>query len=154
MAYPVTLPGFEGQEIVVEPAGFFSGPKLLVNGQPAPKGKGRGEMIIRRNDGKDVIVSFRSNFLDVPALMVDDKPLNLVEPLKWYEWIWNGFPIVMIFFGGALGGMLGVLAMSFNLKMFRSSENAVLKYALTGAIGLGAFMLYFLLAVLFTSIIQ
>jgi hypothetical protein len=154
MAYPVTLPGFEGQEIVVEPAGFFSGPKLLVDGQPAPKGKGRGEMLIRRNDGKDVIVSFRSNFLDVPALMVDGKPLNLVEPLKWHEWVWNGFPIVMIFFGGALGGMLGVLAMSFNLKVFRSSENTVLKYALTGAIGLGAFALYFLLAVLFASLIQ
>jgi len=154
MSYPVTLPGFEGKEIVVEPAGFFSGPKLMVNGQPAPKGKGRGEMLIRRNDGKDVIVSFRSNFLDIPTLMVDGKPLNLVEPLKWYEWVWNGFPIVMIFFGGALGGMLGVLAMSFNLKVFRSSENAVLKYVLTGAIGLGAFALYFLLAVLFASIIQ
>lgn len=146
MSYPVRLPGFEGQEIVVEPAGFFAGPRLLVNGQPAQKGKGRGEMIVRRNDGKDVVFTFRNNFLDVPGLLVDGKPLDLVEPLKWYEWAWNGLPLVMIFFGGALGGMLGVLAMSFNIKMFRSSQSTLLKYILTGAIGVGAFIVYFIIA--------
>ena len=150
MGYPVKLPGFEGQEIVVEPAGFFSGPKLLVNGQPAPKGQGRGEMLIRRNDGKDVACAFRNNFLDVPVLVVEGKPLNLVEPLKWYEWTWNGLPIVMIF-GGALGGLLGVLAITLNLKVFRSAQNAVMKYILTGAISAGAFVLYFILALLFAS---
>ena len=153
MSYPVKLPGFEGQELVVEPAGLFSGPKLLVNGQPAPKGKGRGEMFIRRNDGKDVPVVFRNNFLDVPALMVEGKPLDLVEPLKWYEWVWNALPIVMIFFGGALGGLIGALAVTFNLKVFRSSKNVMLKYLFTGAIGLGAFALYFVLKQTFISLL-
>ena len=152
MGYPVTLPGFEGQEIVVEPAGLFSGPRLMVNGQPAPKGQARAEMLVRRNDGKDVAFTFRNNFLDVPALMVDGMPLNLVEPLKWYEWIWNGLPMVMIFLGGALGGFIGVLAMTFNLKIFRSSPHPVLKYLLTGAMGVGAFVLYFILALLFASL--
>ena len=154
MGYPVKLPGFEGQEIVVEPAGFFSGPKLLVNGQPAPKGQGRGEMLIRRNDGKDVHVAFRNNFLDVPALMVDGKPLDLVEPLKWYEWLWNGLPIVMVFMGGALGALFGVLAVTFNVKIFRSSQNPRMKDLLTGAIGAGAFILYHIAATLFTMLIS
>lgn len=154
MGYPVKLPGFEGQELVVEPAGFFSGPKLTVNGQPAPKGKGRGEMLIRRNDGKDVPVVFRNNFLDVPALMVEGKPLDLVEPLKWYEWVWNALPIVMIFFGGALGGLIGALAVTFNLKIFRSLQNPLMKYVLTGALGVGAFILYLFAATLFTTLIS
>ena len=154
MSYPVKLPGFEGQEIVVEPAGFFSGPRLLVNGQPAPKGKERGEMLVRRNDGKDVVFSFRSNFLDVPALVVDGKPYELVVPLKWYEWAWNALPIMLIFTGGAPGALIGILAMSFNLKVFRSSENALLKYLLTGAVGVGAFVVYFVLAILIRMLAQ
>ena len=154
MSYPVKLPGFEGQEIVVEPAGFFSGPRLLVNGQPAPKGKGRGEMLVRRNDGKDVVFSFRNNFLDVPALVVDGKPYELVVPLKWYEWAWNALPILLIFTGGALGALIGILAMSFNLKVFRSSENALLKYLLTGVVGVGAFVVYFVLAIFISMLAQ
>ena len=153
MSYPVKLQGFEGQELVVEPAGLFSGPKLLVTGQPAPKGQGRGEMLIRRNDGKDVPVVFRNNFLDIPALMVEGKSLDLVEPLKWYEWVWNALPILMIFFGGALGGLIGALAVTLNIKVFRSSENGLLKYLLTGALGVGAFVLYFALKKIFTSLL-
>jgi hypothetical protein len=154
MSYPVKLPGFEDREIVVEPAGFFSGPKLLVDGQPAPKGRGRGEMLVRRSDGKDVVFSFRSNFLDVPALMIDGKPLNLVEPLKWYEWVWNGLPLVLIVTGGALGGAIGVIAMSFNIKIFRSSQSAVLKYAVTAAVGAAAFVVYRVLALILAMLIQ
>lgn len=154
MSYPVHLPGFEGQEIVVEAAGFFSGPRLLVNGQPAPKGKGRGEMLVRRNDGKDVTFSFRNNFLDVPSLMVDGKPLDLVEPLKWYEWIWNGLPVILVFMGGAIGALVGVLALTVNLKVFRSSQNAAMKYVLTGAVGVGALIVYFIAATLFMMLIN
>lgn len=154
MSYPVTLPGFEGQEIVVEPAGLFSGPKLMVNRQPAPKGKERGEMLVRRNDGKDVVFTFRNNFLDVPALLVDGKPLELVEPLKWYEWVWNGLPVVLVFMGGAIGALIGILAVTFNLRVFRSSQNPLMKYILTGAIGVGAFILYLVAATLFRMLIS
>lgn len=154
MGYPVTLPGFEEQQIVVEPAGLFTGARLLVNGQPAPKGKGRGEMLVRRNDGKDVTFTFRNNFLDVPALLVDGKPLELVEPLKWYEWVWNGLPVVLVFLGGAIGALIGILAVTFNLKIFRSSQNPLMKYVLTGAVGVGAFIFYLIAATLFTLLIS
>jgi hypothetical protein len=152
MSYPVRLPGFEGQEIVVEPAGFFSGPRLLVNGQPAPKGKGRGEMLVRRNDGKDVLMSFRNNFLDVPVLVVDGKPLNLVEPLKWYEWAWNFLPILMVLLGGALPAVLGVLAVTMNIRIFRSAQSPILKYVYTALIGIGAFALLWIAALFIASV--
>jgi len=154
MKYPVALPGFEGQKIVVDPPGFFSGPKLLVNGRPAPQGKGRGEMIVRRNDGKDVVCSFRHNFLDVPSLMVDGKPLDLVEPLKWHEWAWNGLPVFLVFMGGALGAAIGLLAVTFNLRLFRSARRPALKYIFTAMIGIGAFLFYFIAATLFRALLR
>lgn len=39
MRYPVKLEGFEGQTIEIQPGGFLSGPKLLVNRQSEQKGK-------------------------------------------------------------------------------------------------------------------
>ncbi|MBV6396227.1 MAG: hypothetical protein HFACDABA_01821 [Anaerolineales bacterium] len=154
MRYPVTLPGFEGQEIVVEPPGFFSGPKLLVNGRPAPKGRGRGELIIRRNDGKDMACAFRHNFLDVPSLMVDGKPLDLVEPLKWYEWVWNGWPVFLVIIGGAFGAVIGLLAVTFNLRLFRSVRRPALKYIFSAMTGIGASLFYLGAATLFRTLIR
>lgn len=154
MGYSVNLEGFEGQSIVVEPPGLITNVQLLVNGQPAPKGKKRGEMLLRRNDGKDVVASWKYNFLDVPNLIVDGKTITVVPPLKWYEWAWNGLPILLVTFGGALGGLIGAIVFGFNLKIFRSSGNPLAKYALTGAISAGAFIVYFILAVLISAAIN
>lgn len=153
MGYPVNIEGFEGQSIVVEPPGFVSNAKLLVNGQPAPRGARRGEMLLRRNDGKDVIATWKNSFLDVPALMVDGKTINVVTPLKWYEWTWNALPVLLVTMGGALGGVIGVLAFSGNLKIFRSSENPVLKYILTGVVSFVAVVVYFILGILLAALL-
>src|SRR5262245_32356752 len=92
MRYPVPIEGFEGQTIEVEAPGFLSGAKLLVNGQPAPKGPKRMQMILHRNDGKEVIATWSPVLmgLDMPRLSIDGKPLNVIAPLKWYEWMWEG----------------------------------------------------------------
>ena len=66
MKYAVNLQGFEGQTIELQTQGMLSGPKLLVNGKPASKGEKRGEMLLRRNDGKEVVAKFQTAFLDVP----------------------------------------------------------------------------------------
>jgi hypothetical protein len=142
MNYSVNLEGFEGQKIEVQPAGFFGSPKLLVNGVEARKGPKRGTMILRRNDGREVVAAWSNSFLDVPKLVVDNKTIHVVKPLAWYEWIWNGWPIVLLFVGGALGGGLGALALSINLSVFRSEQNTFFKYFLTGAISVGAVIVY------------
>jgi hypothetical protein len=65
--------------------GFFSGPRLLVDGEPAPKGPKRGQMLLRRDDGSQVIATWKPRFLDLTQLVVDGQALNIIEPLKWYE---------------------------------------------------------------------
>lgn len=101
MDYSVKIDGFEGQVIEVRSPTFFAGYRLLVNGQPAPKGK-RNQMVLRRNDGKEVIATWKSQVLgfDVPQLVVDGTAIPLVEPLRWYEWVWSGLPILLVLTGG------------------------------------------------------
>ena len=95
MNYPINIEGFEGQTLEMKPSGMWAGPQLLVNGQPAPKGPKRGQMLLRRTDGSEAVATWKPQFmgLDVPRLDVDGKQINVVEPLKWYAWVWSGLPI-------------------------------------------------------------
>jgi hypothetical protein len=154
MSYKVGIEGFKGQYIEVKTS-FWSGPRLVVNGVPAPKGGKRGEMLLQRNDGRQVIARWKPQFvgLDVPQLIVDDKVINLLEPLRWYQWIWGGLPIALVFIGGALGA-IAVIGFTINTKVFRTEMNSVLKYVITGVVSVLAVVAYFIAAILFTMLIR
>jgi hypothetical protein len=148
MHYPVPAEGFEGRRLVVETAGFFSGPRLLLDGQPAPKGPKRGQLLLRRNDGVDVVAQLRSVFLDpVPQVVVGGQTIKLAEALPWYVWVWCALPVTLLFIGGALGGALGAAAMAINGRVFRSDAHAALKFAVTGAISFVTTLVFFVLAI-------
>ena len=53
MDIPVTLYGMEGQRLALRTAGVFSGPKLMLNGQPVAKQKG-GIYQLRTSTGAPV----------------------------------------------------------------------------------------------------
>lgn len=88
MIYPVMIDGFEGQKIEMK-VGGFKGPRLLINGEVVPKGKKR-KMILRKNDGREVVATFKHNFLGlgIPNLIVDGEKIQIAEPLKWYAQVW------------------------------------------------------------------
>jgi hypothetical protein len=155
MGYTVNIEGFEGQQIEVN-VGFWSGPKLLVNGEPAPKGNKRGEMVLQRNDGRQVVATWKPQILglDVPQLLVDGKAVNLIEPLKWYQWIWGGWPVVLLFVGGALGAIAGLVGFSINAKIFRTEMSEVLKYVVTGAVSVLAVLAYFVVALVISILMN
>jgi hypothetical protein len=89
MKYTVDLEGFEGQKIEVQPAGLFGAAKLFVNDVEAPHGAKRGEMILSRKDGREVVAAWRNNFLDVPKLVVENKLINVAKPLACGPSIWR-----------------------------------------------------------------
>ena len=152
MNYSVNLQGFEGQTIELQTPGMLSGPKLLVNGKRASKGEKRGEMLLRRNDGKEVVVKFQPTFLDVPKLQVDGQSIQVVEPLKWYEWVWNGLPLLIVFLGGMMPFLIGFAAFSINATLFRSQKNTLAKYGLTALVSFGALAVLLLLAVILSLV--
>lgn len=136
MRYVVAVDGFEGREIAVETKGLFSSMTLVADGVPAPKGEKNGEFVLTRNDGHQVVARFRSVFfLDpLPQLIVDDRTYQVAEPLKWYQWLWSGIPILLYFSGGALGVLLGSIGLFANARLFRSKLTPLLKYAATSLI--------------------
>lgn len=155
MRYKLNIEGFEGQDIEVKTS-FWSGPKLLVNGQPAPKGSKRGEMLLQSNDGRQVVARWKQRFmgLDVPQLVVDNKVISLVEPLKWYQWVWSGLPIALVFVGGALGAIAGIIGFTINAKIFRTEMNSVLKYVVSGVVSILAVVAYFIAATLLIILVR
>jgi hypothetical protein len=155
MAYKVSLPGFTLQTIEVQHS-MLSGSKLLVNGQPAEKDPGTGQMQLRRDDGVVVIAKLRRNMMgfDVPSLVVDGQVVKVVEPLKWYEWLWIALPILLIFVGGALGVICGGVAVLINANIFRTNRKLTMKFLFTGLISLAAGVVYLVVAILLTALIS
>jgi hypothetical protein len=149
MRYPVQLEDFQGQNVEVE-VSFWSGSKLLVNGELAPKGEKRGEFALQRNDGKQAVATWKPQALgfDDPQLVIDGEPVQFVEPLKWYQWVWGGIPVLLIFVGGFLGAIFGFLAFMLNAKVFRADMSGVMKYVITAVISFLAVVGYLVIAII------
>lgn len=154
MKYPVSISGFENQTIEVEGPGVLSGAKLWVNGQEAAKGARRGQYALVRDDGREATASWKaglSSLGGVPQLVVDDQVIDVVEPAPWYTLVWSALPIVLIFVGGLLGALFGVVAFTLNRRVFDSGQSTAVKFAITGVITAAAFGLYFAAALLVSS---
>ncbi len=151
MSYAVNMEGFEGQKLEVSTS-FWKAPKLLVDGQPVAKGKKRGEMVLLRNDGTQITAKWKPQVmgLDVPQLEADGKTIKLVEPLTWYQLLWGGWTVLLLFLGGALGAIAGIIGFLINTKIFRAEMNGILKYIVTGLVSVLAVIAYFVMAVLFS----
>ena len=146
MDFPVSYPGFEGQKLIVKSAGIFDwGSKLLYNGS-SPK-RVKGSYVVKNNSGSEVLIKLKNDFLDpVPKVIIGQDVIQLARPLKWYEYVWVGFPIILVLQGGAIGGFAGGLAAYTSSRIFRSNRGIVAKYALTGLISVVAVIAYLILA--------
>lgn len=155
MSYPLNIEGFEGQNLEIQTS-FWTGPKLLVNGQPAPKGKKWGQLTLTRNNGQEVTVAWQQQMLglDLPQLVVDGQVIKLVEPLLWYQKIWISLPVLLIFAGGFLGAFVGVIATYVNIKLFRAELSEALKYLVTGGVCVLAWIIYFAIAIPLMAVLQ
>ena len=73
-------------------------------------------------------------------------PFPVIEQPKpkitWYQYIWIGWPLVLVPVGGAIGGGLGGAAAAINYKVFQKTENPVLRYVWTGLISGAAVLAY------------
>ncbi len=143
MNYTPVIDGFEGQDIQAK-VGFWTGPKLLVNGAPAPRADDRTGMLLRRNDGRQVTATWKLQALgfEVPHLVVDGKEIILADPLRWYQWIFCALPLVLVFFGSILAAAFGVIGFSINLNIFRSDTSKPIKYVLSLLVLISTLVVY------------
>ncbi len=144
-AMTLELEGFEKQRIEVRPAGLFSSRKLLVNGEPAPKGAKRGEMTLTRDDGQQVTAQWRSGF-GSNILEVDGETIKVETgaALKSYEWVLMLSPAALAVFG-IMGWIFAALAIGIGYAVFRTEKSPGKKMAMW----LGGLVFAFLLNFLF-----
>ena len=152
MQIEVTHPSFKVQRLAVETAGWFRGPRLLINGALAEKQK--GHYSVSSDSGVPVSIELKYNFLDpVPKVKIGDELVELARPLTWHEYLWIGIPIILVVAGGALGAFFGVLAAYTSARIFRGGRSTSAKYGLTGLVSVAAFVAYLVLAVLIRQLI-
>lgn len=127
MQIEIQHPAFSTQQLAVETAGIFSGPKLLLNGVAVEKSK--GSYTVANDAGEEVAVKLKYNYFDpIPKIEIGGEVETLADPLAWYEWLWIGLPLVLVAIGGAIGGFLGALAATANGRVFRSGNSTAQKW--------------------------
>jgi len=153
MEIPINLEGFEGRGLKLKTASFFSFPKLILDGQHA---KGRWlRYALRDNQGNHIQARLRFNGLDpVPKIEAGEKILQVARPLKWYEYAWISFPVILVVAGGFLGALCGMPAVYSSAYIFRSERRPALKYLLTGVISLGSILAFAAIAVSVHSFVR
>jgi hypothetical protein len=152
MEFPISRSGFEGQNLSVETAGFFRGARVLHNGNPVERRKGRYP--VRSNRGEEVFIQLKSNFIDpIPKVIFGDETIFLARPLTWYEYVWIGLPILLVFTGGGLGALVGVTATYASARIFRGERGVFAKYGITAVISVVALIAFVVLAVIAQQVI-
>ena len=146
MRYQVKLGGLADRKVEVE-SSVFRGARVLVDGQPAPKGPKRAQFFVRGTDGRDSVLELKTKLPDpVPQVVWGGQTIKLEEPLKWYQWLWSGVPLLLLFVGGALGGLLGGVAVTLNVRNLRSDMNGIQRYAASAFVSLVSFGMYVAIA--------
>jgi hypothetical protein len=74
-------------------------------------------------------------------------PLFPARPLVWYEYMWLAWPVLLIFVGGLVGAICGLVAMNRNAHIFCSDRSVLVKYLLTGLISCVAILVFVVVAV-------
>jgi hypothetical protein len=143
MLYKLEVPGFEGQRLEIDAGAFKK--TLLLNGVKAPSG-GIGKYRLTRNDGREVTTKWASSFDPAPSIVIDGQTIRTASPLKWHEMLVVAAPILLVFIGGAVGGLLGGLAAAGNAKLMRSAQPAAVRYLGSIALACTATIVYVLIA--------
>ena len=137
MDYPFEHPDFQGRSLALRASGFFAAARLVVDG--AEIAGTRGKFTLHDNEGRPRKLKLKASFLDpIPKVVLDDTTIALVPALRWYEYAWMSLPMLLVFGGGALGALFGMLAAYSSTRIFRSDRGLGAKYLLSGALSLGA----------------
>ena len=133
----IEAPGLEGRNLTVL-SHFWKGPQLYLDGVKQKPFK-KGRIISARfykaesNGGQELVIKMVTKIWDpIPKVFIDGKKYRALPSLSWYEYVWICIPLLLMYLGGALGGIIGGVATLTNSRYFRSSRTTWQKYVLAG----------------------
>ncbi len=154
MKHNFNLSDFPNSNFEIKTSIWTGKSKLFMNNAEIKKSTEKGKPFqIPRADGSIALAFAKQTYPDlVPTLEIDGKINHIVEKLKWYEYLIGGLPIILIFLGGAIGGLIGVVASLTNFNIFRQEGNPMLKYSKVIGITSASYMVYLLIVTLFSLV--
>ncbi len=125
--YIVNIPEFHGR-VSLQSAGFFSGPKLLVDGAAAPAGDVRGTYRVPTPTGdENVKLVFNGFRATLPAIEFRGAKVPMGELLPTWLTALTFLPLVILPLGGAIGGIFGGVGIALNQSIGRSDLSLPMK---------------------------
>lgn len=155
MEWHFALPGSSTASCRLEKSFWLGQLRLWCLGREVPRSKEKGKpFLIRGPDGTQARVHVKGGGLDyLPRIEVDGHQIPLGRPLSALEYGLGGIPLLLMFLGGAIGGMSGAIGATCNYRVLRT--NAAVPMKVLGIVGVSglSFLMYLVLAALFQLMI-
>lgn len=146
MDYPFIVPGYEHISLSLR-THLFSGPTILYAGEPLKKIPNR-KYVLTLSDGSDLTLGLKHGGFDlVPRVTYNDQVIQVAPKLPVYQQVLINAPFILIFIGGAVGGICGALAAVVNAKIFRADYPVAVKVTLSVVVSFAAALFWFCVAV-------
>ena len=157
--FVIKYPQHENQTLLLR-ASFWKGCRLFLNGQElSPVKKKRfmksAEFVFcdSQSNPVDVKLKFRP-FDAIPDLIINEQKIEIAPPLSRLEYLFIFLPAVLLFFGGAIGGIIGGAMVFTNSILFRRLNHKAVRYSMVVLNTVFAFLIYYNVAVWFTLFVN
>lgn len=140
MDYPITLPGYPDLGLSLRSGGIFTGAKILKDGVPLKKSK--TVVSVPLADGSALELKIKVGFDGTPRIQFADQEIEVMPALHAAWAAWAYLPLVLIFIGGALGGLCGGAASAGTISVLRSAMPRPLRIVIALLAPPLAFMAY------------
>ncbi|HLS95017.1 MAG TPA: hypothetical protein VK017_05610 [Sphingobacterium sp.] len=106
MNYQFTLPDFPDSTFEMQTSVWTGRSKLFQGGILVSRANESGRPFLITAASGDTVKAYpKPRYMDVvPVLEIDGIQYDVVEKLTWYQYVICCVPLLLIFFGGALGG--------------------------------------------------
>jgi hypothetical protein len=141
-SHTLNIPGTTGRVELV-PDIWWGRSYLTVDGSKAPSA-GKRAFTLQGTDGHPVVATLGRTalFASVPPVEVNGETHLAVEPPPLVVRIIGMLPIILVTFGGLLGGLVAVLAIIVNFKVAGSSLSTGAKSGAMIAVAAAAFVVW------------
>lgn len=147
MELSVKHPRFQGKKLSVRTRTMFKSPSLLIDGIEQKKLKGlKRRYQLEDDNGSQAIVEIKSLIDPIPTIIIDGEKIQLAPPMAWYEYVLSCLPILLIFFGGAVGAFVGIVGATINASIIRGKGSVVARYVYTLLVTLTCYLLFSVIA--------
>lgn len=94
----------------------------------------------------------QGNFL-TGVKLIGERDITIVPPLKTWEYILACLPLLLVLFGGAIGGLLGAVGAIILATVMRRTSNIIIKIGATVGVSIVAYLCWEVIATFIISLL-